>query len=235
MRVIDCGPISYNEQKLNQKIHFNIFKDSEKEIRKFIENNVKIIEPKSVYEYLKIVKIDGDIVKLENGEILKGIILGDLLIEGQIFAPFVVTIGTNIDEQISKVSRENAVLGWILSEVGNYALDIARNNLKNIVKRQLGDIVSRFSPGVGTQNLFGIEQQAAIFKILEPFKNIGVKLTKSYMMIPSKSVSGIFAALNEYYSGCQYCSKICKDREVPLKGKYRANYARANSISSFSW
>jgi len=92
------------------------------------------------------------------------------------------------------------------------------------VEESLGDKVSDFGPGEGTGELFGIEQQTVLFRILQPLKSIGVQLTPSYLMIPKKSESGVFAVTDEEYVACQYCPKKCEYRETAFRGKYQPRH-----------
>jgi len=116
-----------------------------------------------VYTYLELVKIAGNDVRLESGDVLKGVILADMLKCGQKVAPYVVTIGPKLEDRASKLARENVFLAFILEKIGNYALGIAKGSMKLLVEKTLGDRVSNFDPGEGTRELFGIEQQTVLF------------------------------------------------------------------------
>ncbi|MCW3992605.1 MAG: hypothetical protein NWE79_07835 [Candidatus Bathyarchaeota archaeon] len=220
VRVIDCGPIIFDEKELKQKLQLDVFKGKKSEIESLIERSREWIDAKAVYTYIEVMEIEGDKVQLENGAMLRGVILGDLLKPGQTVAPHAVTIGSRFEDQLSKLSKESIVLGWVLDRIGNYAIRLARRNLRHRVEEGLGGEVSNFSPGTGTGKLFGIEQQAVLFQILQPTKNIGVRLTSSYLMMPRKSVSGIFAVLDEEYVACQYCPRRCESRRSPYHGEY---------------
>jgi len=141
--------------------------------------------PEAVYTYLEVVRIEGDSVRLESGDVLKGIILADMLKCGQKVAPYVATIGLKLEDRASKLAEDNMLRAFLLDKIGNYALEIAKENIRSLVEKTLGNKVSNFGPGEGTGKLFGIEQQAVLFQILQPFNNIGVQLTPSYMMVRS--------------------------------------------------
>jgi cobalamin-dependent methionine synthase I len=55
-------------------------------------------------------------------------------------------------------------------------------------------IYRRLSPGYGD---WPIADQEKIFAVLDPDKNIGVKLTDSHIMIPEKSTSGIMGIISK--------------------------------------
>jgi hypothetical protein len=220
-QVVDHIPVEYDEEELWRELHVETLKDKRKEIASLIEESRELIEPKAVYTYFEVVRIEGDSVRLESGDVLKGVILADMLRCGQKVAPYVATIGPKLEDRASKLTEDNMFLAFILDKIGNYALEITKENIKSLVEKTLGDKVSNFGPGEGTGKLFGIEQQAVLFQILQPFNSIGVQLTPSYLMIPKKSESGVFAVTDEEYVACQYCPKKCEERASAFKGEYR--------------
>ncbi len=66
----------------------------------------------------------------------------------------------------------------------------------------------RFSPGYGD---FSLEHQTEFFRILEVQKKIGVTLTGSLLMMPSKSVTAVIGLSEEdthcILQGCEACGK----------------------------
>ena len=66
----------------------------------------------------------------------------------------------------------------------------------------------RFSPGYGD---FSLEHQREFFRILEVQKKIGVTLTESLLMMPSKSVTAVIGLSEEnthcMLQGCEACGK----------------------------
>jgi len=221
VQVVDHIPVEYDEEELWRKLHVEKLKRKRKEIASLIEESRELIEPKAVYTYFEVVRIEGDSVRLESGDVLKGVILADMLRCGQKVAPYVATIGSKLEDRASKLAEDNMLLAFFLDKIGNYALTIAEENIRSLVEKTLGNKVSNFGPGEGTGKLFGIEQQAVLFQILQPFNSIGVRLKPSYLMIPKKSVSGVFAVTDEEYVACQYCPKKCEDRTSVFMGEYR--------------
>jgi hypothetical protein len=220
-QVVDHIPVEYDEEELWRKLHVETLKGKRKEIASLIEESRELIEPKAVYTYFEVFRIEGDSVRLESGDVLKGVILADMLRCGQKVAPYVATIGPKLENRASKLAEDNMLLAFILDKIGNYALTIAEEHIRSLVEKTLRAKVSNFGPGEGTGKLFGIEQQEVLFQILQPFNSIGVRLKPSYLMIPKKSVSGVFAVTDEEYIACQYCPKKCEDRTSVFRGEYR--------------
>jgi len=149
-QVFGCISVEYNEEELRQELHMKTLKGQKKEIASLIEESHGPIEPKAVYAYLEVVKILGDGVCLESGDELKGLILSDMLKRGQKVAPYVVTIGPQASDRVSKLARDNVFLAFVLDKIGKYALRIAEENVKLLVEKALGDKVSDFGPREGT-------------------------------------------------------------------------------------
>jgi len=185
-----------------------------------IERCSRLIEPKAVYRPVEVMSVENDEVRLETGDRLESIVLADMLECGQTIVPGVVTIGPRLEKEASVEGRNSVLQGWILERMGDYALGEAVAHVRSLVERSLGRDVSSFSPGSGTGRLFSIEQQEILFKILDPQTNIGVHLTESYLMVPRKSSSGVFAATHHQYVACQYCPRRCEFRGKPFGGEY---------------
>ena len=190
------------------------------EIASLIERCSRLIEPKAVYRPVEVMNIENHEIRLKSGHRLKSIVLADMLESGQTIVPHVVTIGPRIEREASKEGRNSVLQGWILERMGDYALGKAVAHVRTLAEKSLGRAVSSFSPGSGTGRLFGIEQQDTLFQILDPQRNIGVHLTESYLMVPRKSSSGVFAATRHEYVACQYCPRKCEFRGKPFGGEY---------------
>ena len=182
-----------------------------------------LIEPKAAYTVIQVVGFDNDLVHLENGHALKGIVLGDMLDRGQEIMPYVVTIGPKLESEISR--EKNLLHSFLLDRIGNHALHKACAYLKSLAAERFGSgrSVSEFSPGTGTGELFGIEQQKPLFRLLDAATaSIGVQLTPSLMMVPVKSESGVLAATRHEYVACAHCPKQqCESRSTVFIGEYK--------------
>jgi len=202
-----------------------------KEILKLFEKARPLIEPKAAYTSIRVSRFENDLVYLENGQTLRGVILADVLSSGQESIPYVATIGPKLENE---VSQERSLLrSYLLDKIGDYALHKALAYLKSLSAERLADrrmSVSEFSPGTGTGELFGIQQQKPLFQILDrATTSIGVHLTPSLMMIPKKSVSGVLAATPQEYVACAYCPRRCESRSTPFAGEYQRTKQIAGS------
>ena len=189
------------------------------EILPLLEEARSIMEPKAVYSFTRVAEIKDDQVRLENGHALRSIVLADMLQTGQEIVPYVITIGARL-EGVAREQR-NLLHAYLLEKIADRALEKAGEYLRSHAGGRLGPIISTFSPGSGTGELFAIDQQETLFSLLEPYRNVGVHLSSSHMMIPRKSVSGVIAATREEYVACAYCPRRCESRRKPYQGTYQ--------------
>jgi hypothetical protein len=131
---------------------------------------------------------------------------------------FCATIGINADRIINKYMRFSPEKGVIAQSVGATLIesvcDYANAFFKDLEKNKF--LKARFSPGYGD---FALTYQKYLFEVLAVSKNIGVTLTDSCMMVPTKSVTALVGICNsiceQENQGCENCSlKECLYRKV---------------------
>ena len=221
VRVIDHIPIKLNLDELLER--YNVETPKRNELASLVKKYQRIIEAKAVYTFVKVKSVKNDEVELYNRDVFKGIILADMLEPEHPLFLFVVTAGQKVDEQITEDAKGSAFQSVYSAKIGNYAVNKASSYLRSLAEKKLGKTVSHFGPGTGGGKLFGIEQQKVLFKILDPQKNIGVKLMSNYIMVPMRSISGIYAVSRYLYIACQYCPReVCEGRTTSYIGEYHS-------------
>jgi len=218
MEVIDPIPFKLDVEDLIETLTNRRLR--EKDIMPLVDECRRLIEPKAIYEFIKVTNIDNDEIHIEGGYFLKSLILGDMLKDNQTIVPYVVTIGSKLEKKASEEVKKSVLNGFIMEQIADYAVDKARLYISSLAKERLGNTVYNFSPGSGTGKLFDINQQEILFKIIDPTNTIGVLLSPSYMMKPRKSISGILAATPIEYVACEYCPRKCENRKKEYKGEY---------------
>lgn len=155
---------------------------------------IKNISPKIIYEIFKIDKIKGNSVYFNSGHILNGPNISKILKGSEITAIFIFTLGSGIDDMIEKTSSDGDTLATII-------MDSITTSMLTILGKKAGELIKKegikkdnwsstctYSPG---QFKWTIEEQKEIFNMVDGGR-IGVKLNKSYLMIPFKSISGVY-------------------------------------------
>lgn len=130
---------------------------------------------------------------------------------------FSATIGIETDRIIAKYIRISPSLAVIAQAVGTVLVESLCDTLCGKISDELEKdglfLRPRFSPGYGD---FKLECQKEIFAILECSKKIGVSLTDSLIMTPSKSVSGVLGVSREATCRKNDSCEACNKRETCL-------------------
>lgn len=125
---------------------------------------------------------------------------------------FGATVGAETDRIIAKYSKLSPASAVIAQAAGAAAIESWCNlfcfRLGDKLKRENAFLRPRFSPGYGDFALF---YQRDLFRVLDCPKQIGVSLTESCMMTPSKSVSAVIGISGENTrcdtNGCESCGR----------------------------
>lgn len=202
-------------------------KESEdaKDIQNLIERVAPLVKPKAVYEVSYIQYKGYDTVNVGRVTFTSRVLRVNLDKVERVF-PYIATCGREL-EKIVAVTDDFMRRFW-LDTVKGMALEASRKHLSNYLKRRYAvGQMSSMSPGAGSKDLWPIEQQKKLFSIFGNVEDlIGVKLTDSFLMIPNKSVSGIYFPTEIRFESCQLCPrKECLARRAPydknlLEAKY---------------
>ena len=195
-------------------------KEIEKALQWAVDQAKVLIKGKGIYEifpassestYISINHNDNDTVDFPYP--------GNLGISGiEAAAVFVITIGNALEKEVeSQFNSNNHLGGLFLDSAGSVAAEAIADRLAMIVSDSVKDndwkTGYRISPGYCTWKM---ESQSDIFRMLLADK-IGVELTDSMLMLPRKSISGIFflgKGLNPL-NPCASCDRRnCKDRRM---------------------
>ena len=172
------------------------------------------IEPKAIYSNYDIEEVTGDRVCFKSGNIFKGPNISKILTGSEISTIFITTLGSMVDKIIKDVSDSGDMLSTIIMDavttellgiLGNYVGKIIKK--EGIRKKDWGSTCT-YSPG---QYKWTIEEQKEIFSMVDG-KRIGVELNKSYLMIPFKSISGIYGfgpadSIDKTRVACDLCPR----------------------------
>ena len=192
----------------------NILQITEEEINR----GYNLFKPRGIYSLIKIRSFtSGGSIDLENGftfRFAKSII--DQLERASHLLVGVVTIGDLLEKKVSELfSQGEYSRALALDAVGTVAVEDFSREVRKLARQEVkeqGFKTSRhFSPGYGG---WEVSQQDIIFKSI-PADNIGVRLTKGYMMLPQKSLSWAIGAGKEIITpseednNCRNCQSKC--------------------------
>ena len=107
------------------------------------------------------------------------------------------TLGTGFDALLRRVSVMSGADALVLQAVGTAAIEEWMDCVENEIRTELAPgetLVRRYSPGYGD---FPLESQRELLGILDTPRTIGVSLTDTFLMAPSKSVSAVIGVKME--------------------------------------
>ena len=101
---------------------------------------------------------------------------------------FAATLGIAIDRLIARYSKLSPAKALMLQAIGAERIEALCDKFEDDLTESGYVLCPRFSPGYGD---LGLEFQKNIFAVLDCAKHIGVSISDSFVMSPSKSVTGI--------------------------------------------
>lgn len=202
--ILDDIPFEVEEKGLAQILKIKPGSRSASEFSQILEEASLIAKPKAAFAVVSADVITDDSVEI-GSVILKSHVLKVNLEHAGIVYPFVATCGTEIEEWSKNMS------GMLHSFWGDniklMALGCAISRLEAYLKERLeGATLSSMNPGSLAD--WPLEQQAPLFELLgDAAGAIGVSLTRSMVIHPLKSVSGILFVSEEGFVNCSLCPR----------------------------
>jgi hypothetical protein len=182
-------------------------------VQELIEIVRPVAKPKAIY---KVSYVDN---KSENSLYIDGVRFTSHVLRvnldkvGRVF-PYVATCGRELDK-ITIPSVDFMKYYW-LDVIKEMVLHSAISYLTDYLTRNyaLGQM-SKMHPG--SLEDWPITQQRELFSIFDNAEDlIGVKLTDKCLMLPVKSVSGIYFPTEVKFESCQLCPReVCSERRAP--------------------
>ncbi len=143
------------------------------------------------------------------------------------FFPYVVTSGPELEAWAN--AHEDMAVRFYADAINQLILHSARTGFRERLCRLYGlERLSAMTPG--SLSDWPMEEQRPLFGLLGDVPGaIGVELTDSMLMVPTKSVSGIFFPAEETFASCQLCPRErCPNRRAPYDaGLFERKYAEA--------
>jgi len=222
MKVFDNIPVYLDVQEVSKWLHLNKESERSNDVQELVEIANSVIKPKVAYKVSYVDNKSEDAVNVGGVRFTSRILRINLDRVERVF-PYIVTIGKELEDRA--VSFHDFLKQFYLYKIGDKALDSTRKYLEDYLKRnyRLGQI-SRMSPG--SLEDWPITQQKQLFSIFGNVEDLmGVKLTNSLLMIPRKSVSGIYFPTEVTFYSCQLCPrKSCKERKAPYDRNLEESY-----------
>ncbi|KPK78766.1 MAG: hypothetical protein AMJ89_00515 [candidate division Zixibacteria bacterium SM23_73] len=224
MEILDDIPMHLDINEVSKKLHLAKKKGYSNTARELVELASSVIRPKVIYEVSYVGNKNEDTVDIGNVKFTSHVLRVNLDKIGKVF-PYVVTIGKELEDNAA--SFDNLLKAYCLDEIGNMLVELGMEYLEDYLKRRYKlEQLSNISPG--SLEDWPITQQKQLFSIFGNVEDlIGVKLTDSSLMIPKKSVSGIFFPTHVKFYSCQLCPREnCKERAAPYDKNLAESYRK---------
>ena len=210
MEVLNSIPVNLDLEAVLKRMHVRNRSESiVTNVREMLEMAHPIAKPKAIYEVSYVDNKNGDSLDIGDVRFTSRVLRVNLDKVGRVF-PYVVTCGRELDE--IAIPSDDFIKGYYLDQIKETAVVLARQYLEDYLKRNyaLGQM-SRMAPGAGAGEDWPITQQKELFSIFggrdKVAELIGVRLTDTYLMVPIKSVSGIFFPTEIKFESCQLCPR----------------------------
>ena len=188
-------------------------------VDEYLENFHNLVEPSYSYIIRDVEWVQGSISFIRNEVIFKSQVIARLLEQCQKVVVFAVTIGNHLEEMVNQLAEDGLVLqATVLDAIGSSAVEkvaeFVETSIREVAGAQGLSTSRRFSPGYCDWN---VGQQRMLFWALNG-DTADIRLTRTCLMIPQKSISGIIGigACNgtlESYNPCRTCQKqLCPGR-----------------------
>lgn len=210
-----------SEQTLFQtlKMPYDPEDEDTQTILRMLQEAQTIAKPKAIYRVCPITEKGDDYVIAEDVLFKSALVRKNLENTNRIVA-YVATCGTELEE-------------WSLQytdPLENYWADgIKLSFLASIRQKLTGEVKNKYFPtgnlssmNPGSLSNWPLTEQRTLFQLIgDVTELIGVTLTESCLMLPSKSNSGFFFSSESNYENCQFCPILtCPGRRAPYVGKF---------------
>ena len=225
MAILENISVSLNLDAVRRRLHMKPDSDLS-QVRSLVDTVQQLIEPRAIYNVCYIEEKSEDSVSVGGLHLSSRVLRKNLDRVERIF-PYVITLGSKLGEKQNACS--DLLENYYLDSIGNLALTSVRKQLKKHLQSKFAlEKISSMAPG--SLSDWPIEEQGPLFKLLGDVKaSIGVRLTRSLLMIPAKSISGFYFPTEVSFYSCQLCPrKRCESR----KAKYDETLADKYGIKN---
>jgi len=184
-------------------------------LERCIRDTLQTIRPMAITKRFPIQHNEADIQIIGTNLILTGSSIRNHLAPVSEVWLMAATVGPAMDKLIRARLVNQPDEGVILDSCGAAAVEAAADQIQSELKLQADQeqkfITSRFSPGYGDLPL---QIQKEFLNALDAGRKIGLSVTDSHLMTPSKSVTAIIGISNETITGSQDPCDACRLRMV---------------------
>ena len=209
-------PFTFNTDQLSEQLRIKAGTDHAKVFEELVSTVQAIAQPKALYKVAFIDEKGKDTITLDGVQFTSLALRKNLDTIERVF-PYIATCGTEIDGiEIEQGDLQKKM--WLAFLKGNLLQTSIQYLMEHLDKRYKVSQVSSMNPGSGDASVWPIEQQRELLSIVNDAERlIGVRLTKTLVLVPEMSVAGILFPTETNFQSCQLCHREnCHLRRAPF-------------------
>lgn len=218
LTVVQGGVIPFDERDVLKSLGMPPEHRFAETIRNLLEKAKDIARPKALYLECPVERVTETAV-WAGGVTLCSDILAARLRDAEIVYPYVCTCGPELADYAAQLTDMTEKFAF------DAIMDVYRRQMKSVVEEKIlnllpeGKVVTVSEPG----SLMGwpIQELKKIFALFgDEAAAIGVTLKPNYLMLPLKTVAGVYYGIDEVTTDCVFCRrKVCSLRKEPFNEK----------------
>lgn len=212
--ILDNLSVSLTDEIVLAKLHLD--EENGEEALELAEKARKIMRPKAILRAFKPeVDADGRTVRAAEDIVFDSRILNENMKDVDLAVAYVISCGHELQE-LSDACTDPLDRYW-QDEINECVLGLAIAEVQRYVEETFS-ISPLYAMSPGSLPDWPIGQQRPLFRFLgDVQQQIGVTLKPSCLMMPIKSVSGIYFTAEEHYVNCELCPRQCPNRRAPYR------------------
>jgi len=229
MEVLDRIPVTLDREAVAARLRHNPARAGALDLDALLEQACSLVALRAVYEISYTGAKGEDTVEVA-GVTFRSRVLRRNLDRVQKVFPFIMTAGPALEAEAA--ASGDLLKQYYLEEMANLALESGAAWLSERFRTRWG-FPGLASMDPGSLEDWPITEQPKLFSIFgDTERLIGVRLTDSLLMVPRKSISGIFFPSEEGFSSCQLCEREkCSSRRTPFDPTLAAKYEQGGTGS----
>jgi len=230
MEVLRNIPVEFDLRELLRRFRVPADSPDAADVEQLVARAREVVSAKAIYDVCYVEKRGSDTVEFGSAVFTSRVLAVNLDEVHRVF-PFIATCGRELDD-IPGVTGDPLREYW-LDELRIMALRAASARLRDwIEEKYRPGKLSSMSPG--SLRDWPITQQTQLFSVFGDVEaEIGVQLTDSFLMLPMKSVSGVYFPTERSFASCQLCPRDdCPGRSAPYDPNlWKERYAEGSEGS----
>ena len=207
MEILGPIPVELDVDKVQKKIHA----PKRTDIEDMVALALSLAEPRAAFAAAYVDEKGDDEVVIAGNRFRSRVLRKNLDDVGRVF-PVVLTVGPRLE---AAADSSDMLARYYLDMIANLILAEARHHLIRHLCQRFGvEKLAWMSPG--SLQEWPLEQQRPLFALLPGVEDqLGVRLTDSCLMLPRKSVSGIYFPSESSFFSCRLCPRErCESRKA---------------------